>query len=67
MTEISTLRRPRRIVHEHVRLRCLPCEVAWSGDPHSDCWVCGEPGTPLNTAVAARERTISAFDLDLLF
>jgi hypothetical protein len=29
--------------------------------------VCGQPGTALNTAIAARDRTVSAFDLELLF
>jgi hypothetical protein len=67
VSEITTLRRPRRTIQETVRLRCLPCEVAWSGDAASPCWCCGAEGTPLNTAVAARERTVSAFDLDLLF
>jgi hypothetical protein len=49
-----------------VRLRCLPCEVAWSGVPDSTCWVCGESGTPLNTAVVVRERGgMVPFDFEL--
>jgi hypothetical protein len=57
----------RRVGELPVRLRCMHCEVAWSGPQRSGCWVCGEPGTALNTAVAARDRTVSAFDLELLF
>ena len=57
----------RRVGELPVRLRCLPCEVAWSGPQRSECWVCGRQGTALNTAVAARDRTVSAFDLELLF
>ncbi|TML11398.1 MAG: hypothetical protein E6G39_14000 [Actinobacteria bacterium] len=57
----------RRVGELPVRLRCLHCEVAWSGPQRSECWVCGEPGTTLNTAIAARDRTVSAFDLELLF
>ncbi|MEO8694233.1 MAG: hypothetical protein ABI658_11990 [Acidimicrobiales bacterium] len=45
----------------------MHCEVAWSGPQRSECWVCGQPGTALNTAIAARDRTVSAFDLELLF
>jgi hypothetical protein len=48
-----------------VRLRCLPCEVAWSGPADSDCWVCGHAGTLLNTAVVVSERGLVPFDLDL--
>jgi hypothetical protein len=49
-----------------VRLRCLPCEVAWNGAPESGCWVCGEEGTPLNTAIVVRERGgLSSFDFEL--
>lgn len=65
VNEIFPMRR--LLTEPSVRLRCLRCEVAWSGQPRSDCWVCGEPGTSLNTALAARERSVSAFDLDLLF
>jgi hypothetical protein len=57
----------RRVGELPVRLRCLHCEVAWSGPQRSGCWVCGQPGTALNTAIAARDRTVSAFDLELLF
>ena len=57
----------RRVGELPVRLRCLRCEVAWSGPQRSECWVCGELGTALNTAIAARDRTVSAFDLELLF
>lgn len=59
----------RRLVttEPRMRLRCLRCEVAWSGAPRSECWVCGDPGTSLNTTIAARDRSVSAFDLDLLF
>jgi hypothetical protein len=49
-----------------VRLRCLPCEVAWSGFAESTCWVCGDRGTPLNTAVVVRERGgLVPFDFEL--
>ena len=49
-----------------VRLRCLPCEVAWSGSAESSCWVCGDPGTLLNTAVVVRERGgLAPFDFEL--
>lgn len=57
----------RRVGELPVRLRCLHCEVAWSGPQRSECWVCGQPGTALNTAIAARDRSVSAFDLELLF
>jgi len=57
----------RRVGELPVRLRCLHCEVAWSGPQLSGCWVCGQTGTALNTAIAARDRTVSAFDLELLF
>jgi hypothetical protein len=57
----------RRVAELPVRLRCLACEVAWSGPQRSECWVCGQQGTALNTAIAARDRTVSAFDLELLF
>jgi hypothetical protein len=48
-----------------VRLRCAPCEVAWSGPADSSCWVCGEGGTPLNTALVVRDRTVVPFDFEL--
>jgi rRNA maturation endonuclease Nob1 len=64
MNHVSPLR---RVTDLPVRLRCHRCEVAWSGTPQSECWVCGEPGTALNTAVAARDHMASAFDLELLF
>lgn len=49
-----------------VRLRCAACEVAWSGPAASSCWVCGEPGSPLNTALVVRGRGgVASFDLDL--
>lgn len=49
-----------------MRLRCLPCEVAWSGFAESTCWVCGDRGTPLNTAVVVRERGgLVPFDFEL--
>jgi hypothetical protein len=49
-----------------VRLRCDPCEVAWSGAVESSCWVCGTAGTALHPGLASRSETTSAFDLDLL-
>ena len=49
-----------------VRLRCLPCEVAWSGTAESPCWVCGDHGTLLNSAVVVRERGgLAPFDFEL--
>ena len=49
-----------------VRLRCVPCEVAWSGSPESTCWVCGDHGTLLNAAVVVRERGgLAPFDFEL--
>jgi rRNA maturation endonuclease Nob1 len=57
----------RRVGDIPVRLRCTQCEVAWSGPAQSTCWVCGHPGLTLNNAMAARDRTVSAFDLEFLF
>jgi hypothetical protein len=49
-----------------VRLRCLSCEVAWSGPADSECWVCSDHGTPLHAAVVVRERGLLApFDFEL--
>ncbi len=65
MPDQPTLR-PRVLPAPAVRLRCHRCEVAWSGAAVSPCWVCGDPGTPLNALVAAREQSVSAFDLDVI-
>lgn len=44
------------ILHQkQVRFRCLPCEVAWTAEDDEGCWVCGEPGYSLRTALALRE------------
>jgi hypothetical protein len=49
-----------------VRMRCAPCEVAWSGPADSRCWVCDEAGSPLHTAIAVRDRgALAPFDFDL--
>jgi len=58
--------RTRPPTEPRVRLRCEPCEVAWSGPRDSGCWVCGSEGAALHPGLAARENTVSAFDLDLL-
>lgn len=47
-----------------VRMRCTPCDVAWSGEAESDCWVCGEPGTGLRTLVRFRENEHLDLELD---
>jgi hypothetical protein len=28
------------------RMTCQPCQVAWTGDHETRCWVCGGPGSP---------------------
>jgi hypothetical protein len=48
-----------------LRLRCAPCEVAWSGTVESSCWVCGGDGAPLN-ALLGRSGALLSFDADLL-
>ncbi|MEE9416939.1 MAG: hypothetical protein V3V01_16780 [Acidimicrobiales bacterium] len=48
-----------------LRLRCAPCDVAWSGEQESPCWVCGEPGTGLRTLV--RFGGVEQLDLELDF
>jgi hypothetical protein len=58
--------RTRLPAEPRVRLRCDPCEVAWSGPRDSSCWVCGSEGAALHPTLAGREHTVSAFDLDLL-
>lgn len=40
---------------QRVRYRCLPCEVAWTADEEAACWICGEAGYSLRTALALRE------------
>ena len=50
-----------------VRLRCLHCDVAWTGEADSDCWVCELPGTTLNAAFVRRDRSAEALEeFDLL-
>ncbi len=52
--------------HPTVRLRCMPCEVAWSGPAESTCWVCGGEGEGLRTAVRLYEADELDFDFDLI-
>lgn len=49
-----------------VRLRCVPCEVAWSGPAESACWVCGDAGTPINTGLVASRGGFLSFDTELV-
>ena len=71
MTDLSTATRPygRTAVRDTpiVRLRCAPCEVAWTGEPHSACWVCGAPGLSLNRLLVRHDRAVDALEeFDLL-
>lgn len=50
----ATVRTP-VLPKQNVRYRCLPCEVAWTGADDEGCWMCGEAGDPLRTALALRE------------
>lgn len=45
-----------------VRLRCLACDVAWTGESGSGCWVCGEEGTALNHLFLRRDPTTDALE-----
>jgi hypothetical protein len=71
VTDLSTIARPfgRTGVNGTpvVRLRCLACEVAWTGAPDSDCWVCEQPGLALNRMVLRHEHhttdALEEFDL----
>jgi hypothetical protein len=49
-----------------VRLRCSPCEVAWSGTAESRCWVCGNQGEGLRTATRLYDLHDLEFDFDLI-
>lgn len=42
-------------VRPNVRYRCTPCEVAWTTTEDEQCWVCGEKGESLRSALALRE------------
>jgi hypothetical protein len=49
-----------------VRLRCIACEVAWSGAPTSVCWVCGDRGSVLSVAgLVTRSGVPMGLDFDL--
>ena len=39
----------------NVRYRCHPCDVAWTAVSDEGCWVCGEEGSTLRSAMALRE------------
>lgn len=55
MTAINVHHRRSTPTLERVRYRCLACEVAWTAEHDSTCWVCGEPGMTLRSALALRE------------
>ena len=40
---------------QRVRYRCLACEVAWTAVDDENCWICGQSGDSLRTALALRE------------
>ena len=44
-TALSTAPEVGRLRPLGYRMSCTPCEVAWTGEKGSPCWVCGEPGT----------------------
>ncbi len=43
------------LAQQRVRFRCLTCEVAWTAEDDTGCWICGEPGHGLRSALALRE------------
>lgn len=49
---------------QRVRYRCLGCDVAWTADDETGCWVCGEPGFTLRTAFSLREDDYLHLDFE---
>jgi rRNA maturation endonuclease Nob1 len=59
VTTMQTVTAPHRI-----RYRCVPCEVAWTAEEDSSCWVCGEQGYSLRTAFSLREDDYLHLDFE---
>ena len=55
MSPVTATEGTRVLPQQQVRFRCLPCEVAWTSNDDDTCWVCGESGDSLRTALALRE------------
>lgn len=67
VSELFPLRsRATAIADVRVRLRCNVCEVAWSGEPTSTCWVCDGEGAPVLVGLVTPGRD-DTFGLDALF
>ncbi|MGI9605981.1 MAG: hypothetical protein ACR2P0_07555 [Acidimicrobiales bacterium] len=49
---------------QRVRFRCLSCEVAWTAEVDSTCWVCDEPGLSLRAAYTLREDDYLHLDFE---
>lgn len=43
---IATVTAPSRYRRSGLRMSCHRCDVAWTGEANSDCWVCASPGMP---------------------
>ncbi|NNE74218.1 MAG: hypothetical protein HKN26_11180 [Acidimicrobiales bacterium] len=47
-----------------VRLRCTECDVAWTGEAESPCWVCGDPGMGLRAVIRYTDQDLMQLDFD---
>jgi rRNA maturation endonuclease Nob1 len=68
MSDATTVTRPfgRRADQVVVRMRCTGCDVAWTGEPDSGCWVCGDEGVSVNRLLVNARTPDPLEEFDLL-